>query len=163
MKNSLRACAALAAASALAAVACRRGPAPDADRPSAPEANLEAPAPSSSVITSPLASPDTSYTNAMQADSLRRQAAEMGISRIGRGAADDSSAAEEDGPPAAPLTRRQSVARLRAYSREFAAERRALEKGQPKTVALPGGTPRLLPQADSGSPLDAGPKGPAKP
>jgi hypothetical protein len=152
---------ALAVLTALAAAACRRAEAPEETGDLAPGTTLEAPAPSSGVVKSPLAQPPDGFTNEMQADNLRRQAAALGISRLGKTetAAEQESAEE----PPQPLTHEESLARLRHYSQGFASQRRALDRDKTKSVPLAGKTPRLMPRVDAGAPLDAGPKDPQAP
>lgn len=111
--------------------------------------SLEAPAPSSTVVASPLASSGTGYTNEMQAQNLREQAAELGIQRLGK---ISGGTAEEDERP--PISYQEGLARTKAYARQFEAARRQLDRGKPKTVSIPGETPRLLPGAASGAPVE---------
>jgi len=103
----------------------------------------------------------TGYTNEMQAQNLREQAAELGIRRLAK-------PSEQPGEPEenrAPITYEEGLARTREYAREFAAQRRAIDKDKPKSVQLTGGTPGMLPGKKEGAPVEpasdaAGPKGP---
>src|SRR5207247_1208801 len=100
-----------------------------------------------------------SYTNEMQAQFLRDQAAELGIQRMARPS--QGSAEDEE---RAPIGYDEGVQRTRAYARQFEAQRRSLDRDKNKTVSLSGETPVLIPGAARGAPVEGapepGPKGP---
>lgn len=122
--------------------ACKR--APDAAS-EAPVPELAAPAPSSTFVSTPLDTASTGYTNEMQAENLRKEAAEM------------------EGPPQGPpppLSKaevRERRRRLRELTRELERMRRGMEGGRDKSVTLPGDTVSPIPgQAPDGA-LDSRP------
>ncbi len=103
----------------------------------------------------------SNYTNEMQAQNLRDQAAALGISKLARPS--DQGAETDEARPA--ITYEEGLARTREYAREFEAQRHALEKDKPKSVTLPGATPTILPGHKEGAPVEpepdtAQPKGP---
>ena len=149
MRNSLLVGAALAAA---LAAACRRPSAPPASPAADDGVTLAPPAPSSTVVTSPLASDASSYTNEMQAQNLRDQAAELGISRLAK---PSTEAASESDQPRRTITYQEGVERTRAMTREVEAERRAIEGDKNKSVAIPTQTPGILPGNKAGSPIES--------
>ena len=154
--NKLLAVAALAAA---LSAGCRRA-APAEETGAAPGVELAPPTPSSTTLASPLGSAATGYTNEMQAQSFREQAAKMGISKLSppakRGETD-----EEDGRP--PATYDEGLARTEELTRDLAAQRRALERGKNKVVDLPTGTPGILPAKKEGGPIEPAPDAPKGP
>jgi hypothetical protein len=103
------------------------------------------------MITLPLSKSTTGYTNEMQAAYLQQQAASLGIKRF----APVTHLGSEDAP--APLTYQEGLERTREMSAALASQRRAIDGGKPKSVDLPGMTPRLLQPAASGdAPVSAG-------
>lgn len=152
MRSSLAALAALTAALA----ACGRSSPPPAvsEEPSAAPA-LAAPEPSTTTVSSPLSGQATGYTNEMQAENLRRQAARLGIEKLGEPGAEE----EEQARP--PVTYEEGLERTREYTREFEAERHALDRDRVKSVALPGETPKVISSGEQGAPL--APDGPEDP
>ena len=139
MRSRFLAGAALAAA---LAAGCRR--APDAPSPapdSAAGVTLAAPAPSSTVVISPLDSGASSYTNEMQAQNLRDEAAQLGIRRFARPSAELGSETQDDRPT---IGYQEGLDRTRAYEREIEAERHSIEKDKNKPVTVPGQTPAIL-------------------
>jgi hypothetical protein len=161
VRNKRLAGAALAAA---LAAGCRRAPAaPVVD--AAGGVTLAAPAPSSTVVTSPLGAGASSYTNEMQAQNLRDQAAELGISRLSKPSI--ASGMDSDAPHRT-ITYHEVIERTRVMTREAEAERHAIEGDKNKSVAIPTQTPDILPGNKEGSPIEdapegPGPKGPATP
>jgi hypothetical protein len=145
-RNKRLAGAALAAA---LCAGCRRAPAPPADN----GVSLTAPAPSSATVVSPLGEETTSYTNEMQAQNLRDQAADLGIKKF----AQPSSQGAETEEIREPLTYDQGLARTKELSRDLEAQRHAIDKDKNKTVALPTGTPSMLPGRKEGSPIETAP------
>src|SRR6202040_3115655 len=144
VRNKRLAGAALAAA---LAAGCRRAPA----APLAGAAGgvaLTAPAPSSTVVTSPLGADASSYTNEMQAQNLRDQAAELGISRLAKPSTLSSPESDE---PHRTITYQEGVERTRKMTREAEAERHAIEGDKNKSVAIPTQTPGILPANKAGS------------
>lgn len=155
-RNKLLAGAALAAA--LSAGCRRAAPAPAAG----PDVTLAAPAPSSATIASPLGAQTTGYTNEMQAQSLRDQAAELGISKLSRPGARGQDGADDGAPPA---TYDEGMARTKLLTAELKAQNRAINRGKDKTVAIPAEIPAVLLGPKSGGPIEPapdadGPKGP---
>lgn len=103
------------------------------------------------MITLPLSKSATGYTNEMQAAYLQQQAANLGIKRF----APVTHLGSEDEP--APLTYQEGLERTRQMSAALAAQRRAIDGGKPKSVDLPGMTPRLLQSSSGGdAPVSAG-------
>lgn len=143
--------AALALAAAFVFAACRRAPVPD-------DANagviLGAPAPSSTTVASPLAGQTTDYTNEMQAQNLRAEAAELGIKKFGRPSADGADA--EEGR--APLTYKEGLEQTRLLAKEFEAQRHVVDKDKNKTVVLPTSVPGILPGKKEGAPIEPAPE-----
>lgn len=160
MRNRLLAGAALCAA---LTAGCRRAP-PETPPANPSGANIAAPNPSS--IVSPLGPATTDYTNEMQEASLRDQAAQLGISRLGK-PSDLGSGADND-DSRAPITYEEGLARTKEYSRQFEAERHAIDRGKPKSIDLAGSTPSILPGKKEGAPIetdsaDAAPAAPPAP
>ncbi|MFI5361620.1 MAG: hypothetical protein ACHQ49_06600 [Elusimicrobiota bacterium] len=155
----------LAASAALFAAGCRqRAPAPAPDDAVSPTA-LEAPAPSSTVVTSPLGSGASGYTNEMQAQNLRAEAAQLGISRFTKPSIETG--IDGDGPVRS-ITAQEGIQRMRSMAREAETERHAIEGDKNKSVAIPTETPGVLPPNRGGAPIenpagDAGPKDPQTP
>lgn len=147
-RNSLVAGAALAAA---LSAACRRAEPPSAGAASG--VPLEAPAPSSATLASPLGPETSGYTNEMQAQTLREEAAKLGIDRLGKPSEQGSGSDDNR----APLTFQEGLEQTRQLSRDLEAQRHALEKDKPRTVALPGQTPRMLPGRREGAPIEPAP------
>ena len=134
---------------------CRRE-AP-AERSGTPGVTLTAPTPSSSTVPSPLGAETTGYTNEMQAQNLRDEAAQLGIRKFGR----PSNQGPESEEGAAPLTYDEGLARTRELTQSLAAQRRAIDKGKNKTVALPTTTPGILPGRKEGAPIEPAPDAPS--
>ena len=147
MRNRLFAGAALAAALAAACKPAPPAPAPDPTG----GAKLAAPA---ATIPSPLGSGASTYTNEMQAQNLRDQAAQLGITRFARPSAPLGSEAENDHPT---ITYQEGLDRTRQLAGEIEAERHALEKDKNKTVAIPNQTPAILSGDKRGAPIDGAP------
>jgi hypothetical protein len=133
---------------ALVLAACGRKPAP-----SAPDtaAGVVLSAPSSSTIASPLGAETTGYTNEMQAQNLRDQAAELGISRLAKpsipGGFDNSN------EPHRTITYQEGIERTREMAAEAEAERRSIEGDKNKSVALPTPTPGMISPNKEGEPI----------
>jgi hypothetical protein len=140
---------ALAAAALLLAAACGRKPAaPEPE--AAPGVTLAAP--SSSTIVSPLGSETTGYTNEMQAQNLREQAAELGISRLAKPSVPGGF--DNDNEPHRTLTYQEGIERTREMAADAAAQRRAIEGDKNKSVALPTPTPGILAPNREGEPIE---------
>ncbi len=120
-----------------------------------PVITLSPPAPSSATVASPLGAGNSDYTNEMQAQHLRDQAADMGITKFAQPSAQQD---EEAGPP---LTTEEGMERTRELTKQVAAQRRAIEKGRDKTVALPSSTPGIIPARKEGAPIEPPPDEPA--
>ncbi len=101
-----------------------------------------------------LSAATTGYTNEMQAQNLRDQAAQLGIRKLTR-PSDQGSESEEI---RAPISYEEGLERTREYSRQFEAQRHAIEKDRRKTVTLPSATPVILPGPKEGAPIEAGTK-----
>jgi hypothetical protein len=131
---------------ALILAGCRR-----AEEPKQPELAVPEPA-----VTSPLASSGT-FTNEGQAAFLQGETERLGIERLGK-PSDGRGGPEEIREPITPA---EGMARTRAMTAQFAARRRAIDRGREKTVNLPGQTPGLLGAGGDGRPLEtAGSKDP---
>ncbi len=138
------------AALAVALAGCRRAP----DAPVSVTSALEAPAPSSAVVTSPPDSGASAYTNEMQAENLRAQAAELGIARLAK----PSTAAEFEQPrPRRTITRQEGIALTREMAREAEAARLGIEGDKNRPIAIPTETPGLIPGDNKGSPIETAP------
>lgn len=145
----------IAAAALLLLAACKRAPveAP----PETPE--LSAPEPSSKLISTPLDSASTGYTNEMQAANLSRETGELGIRQIskhideseGESAAPDRPAP----PPMSAAERKERMAQLKEMREEFSRMRRGIDGARDKSVALPGTTAAIIPGRESGGLLGA--------
>ena len=159
MRNRSLAGAALAAA---LVGGCRRAPAaPVAD--AADGATLAAP--SSGTVKSPLGENTSSYTNEMQAQNLRDQAVDLGISRLAK---PSTASMDPDERPRRTITYQEGVERTLRITREAESARHAIEGDKNKTVALPTETPGVLPANKAGAPIenapeDPGPKDPPAP
>lgn len=138
----------LAVAAILLAAACGRKPAPPAPDP-AQGVSLTAPA--SSTIVTPLAAETTGYTNEMQAENLRAQAAELGISRLAKPST--PGAFDNDNEPHRTITYQEGIERTREMAAEAEAERRSIEGDKNKSVALPTPTPGMLTPNKEGAPI----------
>ena len=141
----------IAGAVLLAALAagCKRGPKPSVVDNSV---TLAAPAPSSATVASPLGSAATGYTNEMQAENLRGQAAELGISRLTRPSS--RSGAENDDAPHRTITYQEGIERTREMAADAEAERHAIEGDKNKSVALPSSTAGVVPANKTGAPIE---------
>ena len=155
-RNKRLAGAALAAA---LATGCKRPP--EAPTP-ADGVTLDAPAPSSTVVTSPLANGASVYTNEMQAQNLRDQAAALGISGLAKPSTPGNEN-EMEGPHRT-ITYQEGIERTAAMTRQAMSERHAIEGDKNKSVSIPTETAGVLPANSEGSPIetstDTGPKDP---
>jgi hypothetical protein len=151
-----------AALAASLAAGCKREPAPEPpDILNGP--TLDAPAPSSTMLKDPLAAGASTYTNEMQAENLRDEAAKLGIDGLTK----PSFPAEDDSPrPHRTITYQEGIERTLGMTRNAEAARHAIEGDKNKSVALPTETPDMLPANKAGAPIDsptgdaAGSKGP---
>ena len=120
--------------------ACKRAPDEASEAP-----ELDAPAPSSTFVSTPLDTASTGYTNEMQAENLRKETAEM------------------EGPSQGPPPRlskaevRERRRRLRELTRELESMRRGMESGRDKSVTLPGDTVNPIPKQSPDGALDSRP------
>ncbi len=144
MRNRRRAIAVLGAA---LAAACRRAPPPPAADPSGGVTLAAPPA----GIASPLGPATTSYTNEMQEQNLRDQAASLGIKKFAK----PSDPAGDDDGRHETITYEEGLERTRASAREFEAERHAIDRDKEKTVAIPTPTPEMIPGRREGSPIES--------
>ncbi len=138
-------------AALLLGAACRRAPveAP----PETPE--LAAPAPSSSLIATPLDAAATGYTNEMQAASLIREASALGIQQIG-GHIDENAAPA----PLSGAGKKERLAQLKEMRLEFARARGVLDAARDQSVALEGSTAAIISGRESGIMIGAVEDGP---
>ena len=140
-------------AAALAA-GCR--PTGDDTRSAGGDAKLEAPTPSSVTLAGLLSVVNTGYSNVQQARYLQEQSKRLGISSLDKPSGGTGEDGGNRGDPD-PLSYEEGLARTKAMTREFAAQRRALEKGKPKPVGLQGTTPGLIPGKPQGGPIESAP------
>lgn len=139
----------LTVALAVAVAACKKAPAPVPSPATEVKAVLSAP----DNLTGRALGPDTTgYSNEDQAANLREQASALGIRKLSRPS--EQSDPEETRPT---ISYEEGLERTREYSREFEAQRHAIDKDKKKTVALPGGVPSILPGKKEGVPLDPEP------
>jgi hypothetical protein len=102
----------------------------------------------------------------MQAENLRGQAADLGISRLAKPSM--TSGMDPDEAPRRTITYQEGVQRTLKITRQAEAARHAIEGDKNKSVALPSETPGVLPANKEGAPIenapeDLGPKGPPAP
>lgn len=142
MRNSLLAGAVLAAA---LGAACRRAP----EAPADPAGGVTLAAPAAAIV-SPLGTDTSSYTNEMQAQNIRAEAASLGIAKFAR----PSEAASEADGRHETITYQEGLERTRATAREFEAERHEIDKDKNKTVALPTQIPGMISSKKTGSPIE---------
>jgi hypothetical protein len=140
----------LAGAALLAALAAACKPAPPAPEPD-PTGGVALTAPSSSTIASPLGPSSGTFTNEMQAQVLRDQAAELGISRLAKPSVQSGDSDE----PTRTITYQEGVQRTREMARDAEAERRAIEGDKNKSVAIPTDTAGLVPKKGAGEPIES--------
>ncbi len=146
------------AAALLLGAACQRAP---VETP-AETPELDAPAPSSVFVVTPLDRATTGYTNEMQAANLSRETAELGIQQISKHMEEGGEGAERRGPPP-PLSeveRKERLEQLREMGQEFSRMRRGIDAARDKTVALPGSTAAIIKGRESGGILGAVEDGP---
>jgi hypothetical protein len=143
----------LAGAALALAAGCGKPPEPPAPDPSG-GVTLAAPPPSP--MTSPLGPATSGYTNEMQAQNLRAEAAELGINRFGKPsvplASDDG---EPSGETQRTITYQEGIQRTRSMAREVEAERHAIDRDKNKTVAIPTTTAGVLPPNKAGAPIES--------
>jgi len=133
---------------ALVLAACGRKPAaPESD----PAGGVSLAAPSSSTIVSPLAAETTGFTNEMQAQNLREQAAELGISRLAKPSIQGGF--DNDNEAHRTITYQEGIERTREMAADAEAERHAIEGDKNKSVALPTPTPGILTPNKEGEPI----------
>ncbi len=120
--------------------ACRREP---VEKPAhTPE--LSAPAPSASLVPSPLDWATTGYTNEMQAEKLAKEREELGIQAVGPDTTEDSGRAD--------------LEQLKALRRGFTRANKDLAAEKDKSVAIDGSTVAVIPSRAQGGPQTEGPK-----
>lgn len=100
----------------------------------------ERPAASTPVLTAPEKVPGPvvstqAYDNESQARLIQDEAGKLGIEGLAK------PGSQEDRPP---VSYDEGLQRTKDYAKILGAQRRALDQGKPKGVALPGATPRLL-------------------
>lgn len=144
----------------LLASACGR--VPETPRSAGGEATLEAPTPSSVTLAGLLSVTSTGYSNVEQARYLQDEAKRLGIANLDKPSSGQTGEVGE--APLAPVPYEEGMERTKSLSRQFAAKRRAIEKGQPKAVDLKGTTPGIIPGKPQGGPIEAAPEdGPKDP
>lgn len=134
--------------------ACKRAPveAP----PETPE--LSAPEPSSTLISTPLDTASTGYTNEMQAANLTRETSELGIQQISKNIEEGEAAPRENRPAPPPLTaaeKKERMDNLKAMRLEFTRMRRGIDGARDKSVSLTGQTAAIIKGRQSGGMLGA--------
>lgn len=139
----------LGAALAALALGCRK-PAPAPVKDVTGGVTLDAPAPSSNTVTSPLGPETTGYTNEMQAQNLRDEAAKLGISRLAK----PSTLSMESDEPQRTITYQEGIERTREMARDAEAERHAIEGDKNKSVSLPTQTPGSIKDGSGGAPIE---------
>ena len=90
------------------------------------------------------------YTNEMQAENLRAQAAELGISKFGK-PMEPGSGFEAPRPT---ITYEEGLERTREMTLEFAAQRRVIDADENEIVALATHTPGVIPKESRGGPIE---------
>lgn len=136
------------AAALLLGAACKRAPVPVPEE--TPE--LAPPAPSSSLVASPLDAATTGFTNEMQAANLSRETSELGIQHISKHIEEGDDGQERRGPPP-PLSeveKKERMAQLKEMREEFTRMRRGIDAQRDKTVVLPGSTAAIIKGRESG-------------
>ena len=146
------------AAALLLGAACKRAPVEiPAETP-----ELSAPEPSSSLISTPLDTATTGYTNEMQAANLSRETSELGIQQISKNIEED--APRQENRPAPPrmtaAEKKERLEQLKAMRLEFTRLRRGIDGARDKSVSLPGSTAAIIPGRESGRMLGAVEDGP---
>jgi hypothetical protein len=137
---------ALAVAALTAALVCGCRKTEEKPAPVAPGVSLAAPDPSGTIVGSRLSKSSSSYTNEMQAEYLQNQASQLGIQRLG---STNSSAADSQ-TPAPTISYAEGLERTKELEAALANQRRQIDRNKPKSVDLPGTTPRLLQDPGSG-------------
>lgn len=118
--------------------------------------DLAAPAPSSSLIMTPLDTAATGFTNEMQAANLRRETAELGIQQISKHIDENSrQGSRETPPPLSEVEKKERIEELRQMRQEFTRMRRDIDDARDKSVTLPGNTAAIIPGRKSGGLLGA--------
>ena len=138
----------------LLASACGR--APEAPRSPGGDAKLEAPTPSSVTLTGLLSVMSTGYSNAEQARYLQDEAKRLGIADLDKPSSGQTGEVGEAPPD--PVSYEEAIERTKSLSKQFAAQRRAIERGQPKAIDLKGTTPGMIPGKPQGGPIEAAPE-----
>jgi hypothetical protein len=131
------------------------GAAPEAPRSSGGDARLEAPTPSSVTLSGLLSVVSTGYSNVQQARYLQEEAKRLGISNLAKPSGETGESGES---PSDPIPYEEGIERTRSMSKQFAAQRRAIEKGQPKAIDLKGTTPGIIPGKPQGGPIEGAPE-----
>mgnify|MGYP001569811146 CR=1 FL=1 len=116
-------------------------------------AALAPPPPSSMTVTIPLTAESAGYDNERQARHLQEESELLGIERLAKPSAQSEESAES-GEARETVTYEQGLQRTKDYARQFAAQRRAIDKDKGKAVDLPGATPLLLTGKRQGGPID---------
>lgn len=140
-------------AALLLGAACKRAP---VEAP-AETPDLSAPEPSSSLISTPLDSAATGFTNEMQAANLAQETSDMGIQHISKTIEEGRNDDPRRGPPA-PLSeveKKERLEQLRDMRLEFTRLRRGIDAQRDKSVVLPGSTATIIKGRESGGVLGA--------
>lgn len=99
----------------------------------------------------PLTAESAGYDNEQQARHLQEESEFLGIERLAKPSAQSGENEEER----EIVTYEQGLQRTKDYARQFAAQRRAIDKGKGKAVDLSGTTPLLLPGKRQGGPIES--------
>jgi hypothetical protein len=140
-------------ASLLLGAACKRAP---VETP-AETPDLAAPAPSSSLVVTPLDGASTGYTNEMQAANLTKETSELGIQQISKNIEEGDNGAENRGapPPLSSVEKKERMDQLKEMRQEFTRMRRGIDGARDKSVALTGSTAAIITGRESGGMLGA--------
>lgn len=141
------------AAALLLGAACRRAP---VEAP-AETPELAPPAPSSSLILTPLDTAATGYTNEMQAENLSKETAELGIQHISKHIEEGDAGQENRGapPPLSEVEKKERMEQLKEMRLEFTRLRRGIDAQRDKSVVLGGSVASMIPGRTSGGLLGA--------
>ena len=129
-------------AALLLGAACKRAP---VEAP-AETPELSAPEPSSTLVSIPLDSATTGYTNEMQALNLSKETSELGIQQISKNIEEGSKGDETRGapPPLSEIERKERMAQLKEMRIEFTRQRRSMDSARDKSVVLGGNTAAII-------------------
>jgi len=108
-----------------------------------------------------LSTASTGYDNVQQARYIQEESRRLGISSLDMPSGQTGEVGEA---PLDPIPYEEAIERTKSLSKQFAAQRRAIERGQPKAIDLKGTTPGLIPGKPQGGPIESAPEdGPKDP